>query len=173
MESTNDTNRTTGTAYGSATDRDFTGTASHEGHAGSAGREYHGAAGTAPNRSVLDLFTQLVDNMSFLFRKEIELAKAEMSEKAGEVGAGAAKAAVGGVLMIPAIVMLLWAVVAWLETIDIPIRWGTLIVGVIVALIGFMLLKSGMNAASAANLKPRRTANQLQRDAAVVKEQVR
>jgi xanthine/uracil permease len=125
------------------------------------------------NRSVLDLFTQLVDNMSFLFRKEIELAKAEMSEKAGQVGAGAAKAAIGGVLMIPALVVLLWSAVAWLETVDVPVRWGTLIVGIVVAVIGFVLLKTGMNAASTANLKPRRTTTQLQRDVAVVKEQVR
>lgn len=168
MDTTNDPGRTAGSTYESGT--------THGAYAGATGPEFPPGAPadrTVPNRSVLDLFTQLVDNMSFLFRKEIELAKAEMSEKASEVGAGAAKAAIGGVLMIPAIVMLLWAVVAWLETIDIPIRWGTLIVGVIVALIGFMLLKSGMNAASTANLKPRRTANQLQRDAAVVKEQVR
>lgn len=130
-------------------------------------------ATTGANRSVLDLFPRLVDNMSFLFRKEIELAKAEMSEKAGQIGAGAAKAAIGGVLMIPALVVLLWSIVAWLETFDIPVRWGTLIVGIVVALIGFVLLKSGMNTASTANLTPRRTANQLQRDVAVVKEQVR
>lgn len=125
------------------------------------------------NRSVLDLFTQLVDQMSFLFRKEIELAKAEVSQKASRIGGGAVKMAIGGVLMIPALVILLEAVVAWLAVADIPPHWGALIVGLIVAIIGYVLIRSGLNAAKAANLTPRRTADQLQRDVAVVKEQVR
>lgn len=123
-------------------------------------------------RSVVDLFTNLVDNMSLLFRKEVELAKAEMSEKASQVGSGVARAAVGAVLVIPAIVILLESAVAWIAFAGLDARWGTLIVGVVVAIIGLILLQSGMNAARASNLTPRRTATQLRRDAGMVKEQV-
>lgn len=126
-----------------------------------------------PNRSMVDLFTTLIDQMSLLFRKEIELAKAEMQEKASKVGAGMAKIVAGAVLMIPALVILLQAVVAWLDAFGLEPRWGFLIVGVAGLLIGYALLHSGLNAARMGNLTPRRTAEQLQRDAAVAKEQIR
>jgi hypothetical protein len=125
------------------------------------------------NRSVLDLFTQLVDNMSLLFRKEVELAKTEMSRNASRVGAGLTTAAIGAVLVIPALVLLLQSAVVWLEAYDVPARWGALIVGIVVAVIGLLMITSGMRAARAVPLAPRRTTTQLQRDAAVVREQVR
>lgn len=123
-------------------------------------------------RSVMDLFSTLVDQMSFLFRKEVELAKAEVSQKASRIGGGVAKMAIGGVLMIPALVILLEAAVAWLAVAGLEPQWGALIVGLVVAAIGGILLYTGLNAAKAANLAPRRTVHQLQRDVAVAKEQV-
>jgi uncharacterized membrane protein YqjE len=126
-----------------------------------------------PNMSMIDLFSRLVDQMSMLFRKEIELARAEMSEKASDLGSGLIKAAVGAVLMIPALVILLHAVVAWLDEAGLEPRWGYLIVGVIVSVIGAALLQSGVAATRTSNLTPHRTAEQLQRDAAVAREQIR
>jgi hypothetical protein len=125
------------------------------------------------SRSMIDLFTRLVDQMSMLFRKEIELAKAEASEKVSLVGSGVSKAAIGAVLMIPALVMLLHAVAAWLDQFGLEPRWGYLLIGVVVAVIGYVLLQSGINATKAANLKPRRTTEQLHRDVDVAKEQMR
>ncbi len=123
-------------------------------------------------RSVFDLFTNVVDSLSLLFRKEVELAKAEMSEKAAEIGGGATRAGIGAVLVIPALVMLLWAAAMWLEAAGVPLRWGVLIVGVVVALVGGLMLRSGLATATGANLAPRRTTHQLQSDARLVKEQV-
>lgn len=131
------------------------------------GRETHN------NRSMIDLFTRLVDQMSLLFRKEVELAKAEASQKASQVGSGVVKMAIGGVLMIPALVILLQSAVAWLAVVDVDPRWGALIVGAVVAVIGIALMMSGRSATKSTNLAPRRTTHQLQRDAAVMKEQVR
>lgn len=124
-------------------------------------------------RSVFDVFTNVVDTMSLLFRKEVELAKAEMSEKVTQVSNGATSAAVGAVLIVPALVILLWAAVMWLEVAGVPLRWGTLIVGVVVALIGGMMMRGGLAAARGTTLTPTRTTNQLQRDAGLIKEQVR
>jgi uncharacterized membrane protein len=75
-------------------------------------------------------------------------------------------------LMVPALVILLLAIVSWLEAFGLQPRWGFLIVGVLAAVIGYVLVQSGLKATKAANLAPRRTAEQLQRDAAVAKEQV-
>lgn len=125
------------------------------------------------SRSMIDLFTQLVDQMSLLFRKEMELAKAEMSEKASQATSGLIKMVLGAVLMIPALVVLLQGIVAWFDAWGLEPRWGFLIVGVVAALIGYALLQSGLNSTKPANLTPRRTAHQLQRDADVAKDQVR
>lgn len=124
-------------------------------------------------RSVFDLFGDLVDQTSTLFRKEVQLAKAEVSEKVGQVGSAVSSVAIGAVFMVAALVILLEAAVYWLDYLDVPPRFGALIVGVIVAIIGAVLLKKGTNAVSAANLAPNRTTEQLQRDAAVVKEKTR
>lgn len=126
-----------------------------------------------PNMSMIDLFSRLVDQMSMLFRKEIELAKAEMSEKISQLGSGLMRAAIGAVLMIPAAVILMHAAVAWLDEAGLEPRWGYLIVGVIVSVIGAALLQSGVAATRTSNLTPHRTAEQLQRDAAVAREQIR
>lgn len=123
--------------------------------------------------SMIDLFSRLVDQMSMLFRKEIELAKAEMSEKASALGSGLVRAAIGAVLMIPAVVVLLHAIVAWLDEAGLEPRWGYLIVGIVVAIIGAALVQSGLAATRTSNLTPHRMAEQLQRDAAVAREQIR
>ena len=125
------------------------------------------------SRSMIDLFSRLVDQMSLLFRKEIELAKAEASEKVSQVSSGVAKIVAGAVLMIPAVVILLHAAVAWIAEWGLDPRWGFLIVGVVVAVVGYAVLQSGISSTKAANLKPRRTTTQLSRDASVAKEQVR
>ena len=51
--------------------------------------------------------------------------------------------------------------------------WAQLIVAAVVGPIGYFLPRGGLNRLKASNLVPDRTAEQLSRDAAVVKEQVR
>lgn len=126
-----------------------------------------------PNRTVIDLFGDVVVETSTLFRKEVQLAKAEISEKIGRVGGALSRVGIGAVFMIAALVMLLQAIVEWLAFVDIPYRWGALAVGLVVAIIGYILLRNGMNDVSASNLTPHRTAEQMQRNVTAVREQVR
>jgi drug/metabolite transporter (DMT)-like permease len=124
-------------------------------------------------RSVIDLFGDLVDQMSTLFRKEIQLAKTEMTEKAGQFAGGAAQIGAGGVMLLAALIFFLHAVVAWLDHAGLEPRWGFLLVALVVGGLGYFMLNRGKNEMKATNLTPYRTTEQLQRDAAVVKEQVR
>ncbi|WP_181703474.1 phage holin family protein [Chthonobacter albigriseus] len=126
-----------------------------------------------PNRTVIDLFGDVVVETSTLFRKEVQLAKAEISEKIGRVGGALSRVGIGAVFMIAALVMLLQAIVEWLAFVDIPYRWGALAVGLVVAIIGYILLRNGMNDVSASNLTPHRTAEQMQRNVTAVREKVR
>ena len=125
------------------------------------------------NRSIIDLFGDLVDQMSTLFRQEIQLAKTEMAEKANQATGAAAQVGIGGVFLLAALIFLLHGVVAWLAFLDLAPRWGYLAVAFVVGLVGYLLLNRGKSELKAARLAPRRTTEQLQRDAAVVREQVR
>ncbi|HWL82716.1 MAG TPA: phage holin family protein [Roseomonas sp.] len=125
------------------------------------------------NRSVPDLLGDLVNQTSTLLRKEVQLARAEMGEKVSQVGASAGGIAVGGALLLAALIVLLLAIAAFLVTLGLSVWLSQLIVAVVVAIIGYIMLRSGLNRLKAANLTPQRTATQLSRDAAVAKEQVR
>jgi len=125
------------------------------------------------DRPITSLFSDLIENVTTLFRKEVQLAKAELSEKAGQVGTASASVGVGGVILLGAFIMLLHAIVAWLALAGLGPHWGFLIVAVVVGIIGYVALQKGINNLKAARLMPTRTVEQLQRDAAVAREQVR
>ena len=125
------------------------------------------------NRSVPELFTDLVTQLTTLFRKEIQLARTEVSEKVTVAASGIGFILGGAVLGIAALVMLLQAAVAWLGRAGVPEHWAYLIVGVVVAVIAYVLARSGMNSLNAEKLTPSKTVEQLQRDATTAREQVR
>ena len=124
------------------------------------------------NRSLPELVGNLVNQLSTLFRKEVQLARAEVSEKVGQATGSIAYLAAGGVLLLAALIILLEAAVAFVAYLGVPVPWARLIVGVVVALIGYALVRSGMSGLKTSNLVPNRTVEQLSRDAAVAKEQV-
>src|SRR3982750_1625189 len=66
------------------------------------------------NRSIPDLFSDAVGQLAKLIGNEFELARAELSEKARMVGNAAALIGAGAVIMIPALVLLLFAVASGL-----------------------------------------------------------
>ena len=124
------------------------------------------------NRSLPELFGNLVTQLSTLFRKEVQLARAEVGEKVGQATGSIAYLAIGGVLLLAALIILLEALVAFVAYLGVPVPWARLIVGVVVALVGYALVRSGMSGLKASSLVPDRTVEQLSRDAAVAKEQV-
>ena len=124
-------------------------------------------------RSIPELFSNLVENLTTLFRKEIQLAKTEMSEKAGQVGGASASVGIGGVVLLVALIFIMHAIVAWLAVAGVPPQWGFTIVGIIDAIIGYVILQRGISNLKASRLMPSKTMEQLQRDATVAKEQVR
>ena len=125
-------------------------------------------------RSLPELFGDLVTQLSTLFRKEIQLARAEISEKVSETTSAIPGMAIGGVLLLGALIMLLHALAHLIaRVIDLPVGWGFLITAVIAGGGGYLLLQSALSKLKMSNLIPERTAHQLAQDAQVAKEQVR
>lgn len=136
------------------------------------------ATGYAPaqveddGRSIGELFQELTQDARNLVSLEFDLAKTEMSEKAGKVGKDVGFMAAGGFVIYAGFLALVFAAIAGLANFIAP--WlSALIVGVVVILVGYVLLRTGMNGLKRANLTPQQTIQSLQRDKEWVQEQVR
>jgi len=124
-------------------------------------------------RSLPDIMSDLLVQMSTLFSKETQLVRAEVSENVASVGRGLAMIVGGAVLLIPALVILLQAAVSALtDHAQLEPYVSALIVGGIALILGIVLLLIGVSQLKAENLLPNRTVRQLRRDAHVVKQQV-
>ena len=127
------------------------------------------------DRSLGTLLTQLTNDSSALVRQEIELAKAEMSEKATQLGLAIAALVAGGLVFFGGFLVLLDAAVFGLgkvlEPYGLP-ALAALIVAVATMVVGIVILMIGRNNLKVANLAPSRTAQSLRRDKDMVKEQM-
>jgi hypothetical protein len=126
----------------------------------------------AEDRSLKDLIGDLSSSITTLFRKEIQLARAETSEKVTQVAVAIGSIAGGAILALAALIVLLQALVIALAAAGVPAGWASLIVGAVVAVIAYALIHKGTNDLKAGNLAPSRTVDSLKRDAQVAKEQV-
>ena len=125
------------------------------------------------SRSIPELFSDAVGQLAKLVGNEFDLARAELSEKAGQAGKAAGMIGAGAVILIPALVVLLFAASAAL------IRGGMfepiayLLVGFGAALLSAVLVAIGISRLSGGALKPTVTLDQVQRDRVAAKEMVR
>lgn len=123
------------------------------------------------DRSILDIFTDALNQFTNLLRKEGQLARTELSEKMSQAGVALGLIVGGAVFLIPALVILLEAAVAALVR-AIAQPWASLIVGGAAFILGLLIAAIGMSRLSAKNLSPNRTIQQVQRDVTVAKQQV-
>ncbi|WP_127507357.1 phage holin family protein [Actinoplanes solisilvae] len=128
---------------------------------------------TAPQRhdadevsetSIGDLIGNISNDLSTLFRQEVELAKVELKQeaaKAGKAGGMLGGAAFAGYL---AVVLLSFAVVFALSEV-IPPGWAALIVAVLWAAVGAVLYMNGRKQLKTVDPVPHRTVDTLKEDA--------
>jgi hypothetical protein len=129
---------------------------------------------TSPSsRSIPELFSDAVGQLAKLVGNEFELARAEVSEKASQVGRAAGMIGAGAVILMPALVLLLFAVSAALISAGFSQPVAYLLTGGGAALVSGALIAIGMNRLSGDALKPSVTLDQVQRDKAAAKEMVR
>jgi len=125
------------------------------------------------NRSIPELFSDAVGQLAKLIGNEFELARAELSEKASQAGRAAAMIGAGAVILMPALVLLLFAVSAALIRGGFSEPVAYLLTGAGAALISAVLIATGMSRLSGDALKPSVTLDQVQRDKIAAKEMVR
>ncbi|MGB3338459.1 MAG: phage holin family protein [Devosia sp.] len=137
-------------------------------------------SGANESRPLAELLGGLATDISTLFRKEVQLAKAEASEKVSETMAGVSSIAVGGVLALGALGVLLAAIVSLLSAFLVargmdPTFANAISAFVVTAVVGiaaWVAISRGLNALKASNLNMNRTTASLGRDADIVKERL-
>ena len=122
--------------------------------------------------SIAEFVTRLSKETVTLVRKEVQLAKAEMSQKASRVGKNVGFLVVGGVVaytgllaLIAAVILVLWLV--------IPYWLSAAIVGFVISAIGAILVVKGANTLRQEDPTPRETVETLQEDKEWLRDQTK
>jgi hypothetical protein len=125
------------------------------------------------SRSLPELFSDAVGQLGKLVGNEFELARAELSEKASQAGRAGAMIGAGAVILIPALVLLLFALSSALIRSGLSDPVAYLLTGGGAALVSVGLIVIGLSRVSGDALKPSVTLDQVQRDKIAAKEMVR
>jgi hypothetical protein len=123
------------------------------------------------DRSLGELFAELSHDVSALVRKEVELARTEMSHNVSRLGRHAAMVAVGGAVAYAGLLTIVAALVVILSTFGLTWWASTLIVGIVVALVGYLLLQRGISAMQWDSFAPTETIETMKENAAWAKGQ--
>ncbi len=124
------------------------------------------------SRSVADLFRDLRDEATLLARQQVELAKAEMTEKFSKWTRNAVYIAVGGFIAYAGFLFLLLAATFGVlfgliegGMADVHALWvAPLLVGVVVAVVGYIFVQKGISTLKRASVVPKRTHRTLRED---------
>jgi len=108
-----------------------------------------------------------------LFQNEVDLAKAELGEKVQKVGSALIFILGGAVLVIPGLVMALFALSAALIAAGWSQSVSYLLSAVLAFVVAGVLFATGMSRLDARNLAPRELMRQLEKDKDAVKGMVR
>jgi len=124
------------------------------------------------NASLGDLLADLSRQTTTLVRQEIALATTEMTHKATRVGRDIGFLAVGGLILYAGLLALMAAVILGVSAF-VPSWIAALVVGLVVAVIGYVLVQKGRAALTHEDLAPRQTMETIKENAEWAKEQTR
>ena len=122
-------------------------------------------------RSLGDLFSELMSETSTLVRQEVALAQVELTNKATKAGKNIGYLVVGGAVGYAALLIVLAAVVMILGNF-IPLWASALVVAAIVGVVAFMLISSALAELRKADPVPREAVESIKEDAKWLKDQV-
>ena len=123
-------------------------------------------------RALSTLLGDTLSQFAKLFQTEVDLAKAELSEKMQRAGSAVGFIAGGAVLVIPGLVMALFALSAALIAAGWSPSVSYLLSAILALVIAAVLVAIGVNRLRPSNLAPRETIRSLEKDRDVVKGMV-
>ncbi len=123
------------------------------------------------DKSIPQLVSRLLDQVTDMVRKEFKLARVELGDKVGQARKGATLAAMGAALAIAGLTLTL-AAIAWLLSGAMATWLALLIVGVAALFGAWLCVASGSAKMSGAKPDLERTKRNLEADKKVIKEHV-
>jgi|SRR5580765_8378237 putative superfamily III holin-X len=126
-----------------------------------------------PERGVAELFGQLSQDMTMLVRQEVQLARAEMSEKLSRLTANLVSVIAGGfVAYVGALALVAALILALNDLVNISPWVSALIVGAVLAIGGYAMLRRGLGELKRVDLAPRRTVENIKDDVQAIRNDV-
>ena len=122
---------------------------------------------TNDNRTLGEMFAELSREIRTLVHQEIQLARTELTEKMSRLGKGVGFVIGGGLLAIVA------AIVLALTAMGLPAWAAALAGGILVAGVGYLLIRSGLAALRPDQLTPQQTIDTLKEDAQWLRTQTK
>ena len=125
------------------------------------------------SRGIGDLLGDLSQQVSTLVRKEIQLARVEVTSSIAKMGRGAAMVAGGAAVLYAGLLVLLMAAVLALIEAGLDPWLSALIVAVVVLAVGGAVAYMGVNRIRETNLAPTETVESVKENIEYAKEQVK
>ncbi len=124
------------------------------------------------DRSLGELFSELAQETTTLVRHEVNLAKVEISDKASRASKHVGFLAAGGAVAYAGLLAILAGVIALLNAV-MPLWLAALLVGLVVAAVGYFLVRRSLDALKREDFAPRQTMETLKEDQRWAKDQTR
>ena len=124
-------------------------------------------------RGIGELFGQLSEDMTLLVRQEVQLARAELSEKLYRLTTNLVSVIAGGFVAYVGALALVAALILALNDLASISPWvSALIVGAVLAIAGYAMLRRGVSELKRVDLAPRRTVENIKDDVQAIKDDV-
>lgn len=125
------------------------------------------------SRSIPELAGDALGQLAKLIGNEFDLARAELSQKARQASKAMGFIGAGAVILMPALVLLLFAAASGLMHAGVSDPVAYLITGGAATVVALVLIWIGMSALSGEAMKPTVTLGQIEQDKQAAREMVR
>ena len=122
------------------------------------------------DRSLGELFSELAQETTTLVRQEVSLATTEMTQKASRAGRHIGVLAAGGAVAYAGLLAILAGIIVLLNNV-MPLWLSALLVGIVVAVVGYVLVRRALDALKREDFTPRETMETLKEDQQWAKDQ--
>jgi TRAP-type C4-dicarboxylate transport system permease small subunit len=124
------------------------------------------------DRSLGELFAELASEIGVLIRQELRQAGTEMGQRATGIGKDVGVLAAGAVVIHAGFLALVAAGIIGLADLGLPWWLSALIVGIVLAGLGYALVQRARSAIQRADILPRHTIDNLREDQEWAKDQI-